>query len=144
MPIDLTQIKKLIEMVKDTDVTEIEVGEGESLIRIQRGNYAPIVHTAAPVHAVAPKVEKTAETKATSDQHAVRSPMVGTFYVAASPTAKPFVEVGQSVKVGDVLCIVEAMKMLNQIESDRSGTVKARLVENGMPVEFDQPLFVIE
>lgn len=143
MPIDLTQIKKLIEMVKDTDVTEIEVGEGESLIRIQRGNYAPIVHTSAPI-AAAPKAEKTEKPAAPSNEHSVRSPMVGTFYVAASPTAKPFVEVGQTIKVGDVVCIVEAMKMLNQIESDKSGVVKARLVENGMPVEFDQPLFIVE
>jgi acetyl-CoA carboxylase biotin carboxyl carrier protein len=151
--IDLRKIEKVIELISHTDVTEIEIREGETSIRIQRGNTAPVVVTQAPavftsVHP--PEVNpashepKTPTPEETAKKHIVRSPMVGTFYVSPSPEAKAFVVIGQAVKAGDVLCIVEAMKMMNQIEADKDGTVTERLIENGMPVEFDQPLFVIE
>lgn len=146
MSIDLSQVEKLIKLIKGTDITEIEIGQEDNFIRVSRGN-----QTQQPVATVSHAPIATTETTkpatpaaATPQGHTVRSPMVGTFYAAASPTAKPFVTVGQRVKAGEVLCIVEAMKMLNQIESDKDGVVAARLVENGMPVEFDQPLFVIE
>ncbi len=157
--LDLRKIEKLIELVQQTDVSEIEIKEGETTIRIQRGshqamvtqpmmqNYAPAY---APAYAPPPApaqpeiVEKAKESAASANKHTVRSPMVGTFYASPSPEAKSFVEIGQAVKAGDVLCIIEAMKMMNQIESDKDGIVSARLVENGMPIEFDQPLFVIE
>lgn len=158
--IDLKKVEKMIELIQDTDVTELEVEEEGVKIRIQRGHAPQVVmsHGGAPLssmhhmshaHALHHSLsENTAEEETPaakpSHQHFVRSPMVGTFYAAASPTAKPFVEIGQKVKAGDVLCIVEAMKMMNQIECDKDGTVASRLVENGNPVEFDQPLFVIE
>lgn len=160
MPMDLKKVEKMIELIQETDVTELEIEEDGVKIRIQRGHAPQVVmsHGAASHHAVhthtAPYGHSQAFTEDNSEeesasakpshQHFVRSPMVGTFYAASSPTAKPFVEIGQKVKAGDVLCIVEAMKMMNQIESDKDGTVAARLVDNGTPVEFDQPLFVIE
>ncbi len=146
---DIRKVKKLIELLDESGVAEIEIKEGEESVRISRaGSFAPV---AAPVSAPAPvQVTAAATTPAAavpSDEisgHVVRAPMVGTFYIAPSPGAKPFVEAGQSVKNGDTLCIIEAMKLLNQIESDKAGTVKSVLVENGQPVEYNQPLFVIE
>lgn len=153
--LDLRKIEKLIELVQQTDVTEIEIREGETTVRIQRGTPQAVVAaqpmpipqsyitTPAPVPHQPVSPEKPA-TEAAAQKHTIRSPMVGTFYASPSPNAKVFVEIGQAVKAGDVLCIIEAMKMMNQIESDKDGIVTARLVENGMPIEFDQALFVIE
>lgn len=156
---DIRKIKKLIELVEDSGVSEIEIKEGEESVRISRGPignpdpvaYYPMQQQAAappPAAQPAPTPEPAPSAAAPAESlpsgHTVTSPMVGTFYRAPSPTAKPFVEVGDSVNEGDTLCIIEAMKMLNQIESDVSGVVKAILVENGQPVEFGEPLFVIE
>lgn len=149
---DIRKIKKLIDLIQESDVAEIEIAEGEESVRISRNSSAP-AYAPAPaqvsVPAPAPAAEPAAEAPAASDSqvneaNAVRSPMVGTFYRSSSPEAPAFVEVGQSVAAGDVICIIEAMKMFNQIEADRSGTVTAILVENGHPVEFDEPLIVIE
>lgn len=159
---DIRKIKKLIELIEDSGVSEIEIKEGEESVRISRGpiggdpvaaypaqpSYlapppAPAPAGAAPPPAAADGPGTAAEVAASSG-HTITSPMVGTFYRASSPTAKPFVDVGDTVSEGDTLCIIEAMKMLNQIESDTSGVVKAILVENGQPVEFGEPLFVIE
>ena len=152
---DIRKIKKLIELVEESGIAELEITEGEESVRIHRGptgvqapmNYsfaAPLAPQMAPPPA-APIAEAPAAVEpAAPEGHVVKSPMVGTFYRASSPTAKPFAEVGQQVKVGDTLCIVEAMKMMNQIEADKAGVVKAILVENQDPVEFDQPMFIIE
>ena len=151
---DIRKIKKLIELLEESGISELEITEGEESVRISRNgpaqhfapqmqHYAPAPQYAAPAPAAAPAAPAAEAPKAISG-HVVKSPMVGSFYRAASPTAKAFVEVGQSVKVGDTLCIVEAMKMMNQIQSDKAGVVKEILVENGDAVEFDQPLFVIE
>jgi len=151
---DIRKIKKLIELVEESGVAELEITEGEESVRIHRGptgaqapvNYsfaAPAAPQAAPAPAAAAPAAAPAE-PAQPEGHVVKSPMVGTFYRASSPTAKAFAEVGQQVKVGDTLCIVEAMKMMNQIEADKAGVVKAILVENQDPVEFDQPMFIIE
>ncbi|MFM1116972.1 acetyl-CoA carboxylase biotin carboxyl carrier protein [Yersinia enterocolitica] len=164
---DIRKIKKLIELVEESGISELEISEGEESVRISRApaapNYPmmqqpyafaapqqqPALAFAAPQQqpalaaAVAPAPAEAAAPAAISG-HIVRSPMVGTFYRTPSPDAKAFIEVGQKVSVGDTLCIVEAMKMMNQIEADKSGTVKAILVENGQPVEFDEPLVVIE
>ena len=152
---DIRKIKKLIELVEESGIAELEITEGEESVRINRNNmsagpayaphYAPQYAPApapAPTAAPAANVETAAPAGPTG--HQVLSPMVGSFYTAASPEAPSYVEVGSQVKVGDTLCIIEAMKMMNQIESDKAGTVKAILVENGEPVEFDQPLFIIE
>ena len=149
---DIRKVKKLIELLEESQVAEIEIHEGEESVRISRMTQsapaqtvvqaAPPVMMAAPA-AAAPAAASAADEPVVPDGHTVDSPMVGTFYEAASPGAKPFVEVGQQVSAGDTLCIIEAMKMLNQIESDKSGKVTARLVENGQPVEFGQALFVI-
>lgn len=150
---DIRKIKKLIDLIQESDVSEIEISEGEESVRISRNQHSAAVsynapapaHYAAPAPAPAPTAAPVAETSNTvNEANAVRSPMVGTFYRSSSPEAAPFVEVGQSVSAGDVICIIEAMKMFNQIEADRSGTVKAILVENGDPVEFDEPLVIIE
>ncbi len=148
---DLRKIKKLIELVEESGIAELEIQEGEESVRISRAGSAiaaPATHISlpAPATAAAPIAEATAPVAATPEisGHAVKSPMVGTFYSAPSPGAKDFVEVGQQVNVGDVLCIVEAMKMMNQIESDKAGVVKQILHGNGDPVEFDEPLFIIE
>ncbi|MBU2978280.1 acetyl-CoA carboxylase biotin carboxyl carrier protein [Alteromonas sp. C1M14] len=149
---DIRKIKKLIELVEESGIAELEITEGEESVRIHRGpsgTPAPMQYSvaapAAPVAApVAPAAEAAAPVDDTPTGHQVKSPMVGTFYRASSPAAKSFVEVGQSVNVGDTLCIIEAMKMMNQIEADQAGVVKAILVENQDPVEFDQPLFIIE
>jgi len=151
---DIRKVKKLIELLEESQVAEIEIHEGEESVRISRQAHypaqAPAIYQAAPAAmpaAPAPSAPAApapaAEEPATPEGHHVTSPMVGTFYEAPSPGAKPFVEIGQQVNAGDTLCIIEAMKMLNQIEADKSGVIKARLVENGQPVEFGQALFVI-
>ncbi len=148
---DIRKIKKLIEIIEESDIAEIEISEGEESLRISRYSTAvppaaahliaaPVA--AAPVATVVPTTsEPTAETPI---GHAVKSPMVGTFYRSASPGTPAFVDVGQQVSEGETLCIIEAMKILNQIEADKSGTIKQVLVENAEPVEYDQPLFIIE
>ena len=151
---DIRKIKKLIELVEESGITELEVSEEEGTVRISRAApaAAPVqysVPAAAPVAAAPAASAPVAAAPAASaaaevSGHQVRSPMVGTFYRSPSPEAKAFGEVGQSVKVGDALCIVEAMKMMNRIEADKAGVVKAILVEDGEAVEFDQPLIVIE
>ncbi|WP_413731863.1 acetyl-CoA carboxylase biotin carboxyl carrier protein [Sodalis sp. RH20] len=153
---DIRKIKKLIELVEESGISELEISEGEESVRISRAPampaypmmqqaYIPAVQQqVAPVVAAAPAAEQAAAVPAAMSGHLVRSPMVGTFYRTPSPDAKPFIEVGQKVNVGDTLCIVEAMKMMNQIESDKAGVVKAILLDNGQPVEFDEPLVVIE
>ena len=147
---DLRKLKTLIELVESSGIAELEVSEGEERVRITRtlasaqqglapaaiiATAVPALHTAAPVAEVAKP--------AVAEGHVVKSPMVGTFYRSASPGSKAFVDVGQSVNMGETLCIIEAMKLLNEIESDQGGVIKAILVENGQPVEFGQPLFVI-
>jgi len=148
---DIKKISELINLINETSIGEIEIREGETSVRITRQSAMPApVMMQMPVNQPAPAAAYSAPAPATSpvsneiSGHKVRSPMVGTVYLASNPGSKPFVEIGQSVKTGDVLCIVEAMKMMNQIEADKDGIIKARLIENGLPVEFDQPLFVIE
>ena len=155
---DIRKIKKLIELVEESGIAELEISEGEESVRISRSGtaapVAPVQYAAAPAPVAAPApaaaapapVAEAAATAAPAVPagHQVLSPMVGTFYRSPSPDAKSFVEVGQTVNAGDTLCIVEAMKMMNQIEADKSGVVTAILVEDGQPVEFDQPLVVIE
>ncbi|MBL7250342.1 acetyl-CoA carboxylase biotin carboxyl carrier protein [Alloalcanivorax sp. C16-2] len=151
---DIRKIKKLIELLEESGIEELEIQEGEESVRISRGGrqaaapapqYPPQYMAApAPAQAPAPAAESApAPRDDTPSGHLVRSPMVGTFYRSPSPGAATFVEVGQKVQAGEVLCIVEAMKMMNQIEADKSGTIDAILVEDGEPVEFDQPLFSI-
>ena len=147
---DIKKIKQLVEMISNSDIAELEINEGEDSLRISRYSAAPVVTTAvaAPVMAAAPVAAPVAAAAVAVEEkitgHIVRSPMVGSFYRSATPTAAPFVEVGQSVVQGQTLCIIEAMKILNQIESDKTGVVKKILVENAQPVEYDQPLFIIE
>ncbi|HHJ40103.1 MAG: acetyl-CoA carboxylase biotin carboxyl carrier protein subunit [Methylothermaceae bacteria B42] len=149
---DIRKIKKLIEILEETSIAEIEIHEGEESLRISRVSATtqivapvetppPAPQPQAPAEEVVPAAEEVEEEPA---GHIVRSPMVGTFYRAPAPGAKPFVEVGHHVNVGDTLCIIEAMKILNQIEADKSGVITKILVENGQPVEYNQPLFVIE
>lgn len=154
---DIRKIKKLIELVEESGITELEVSEEEGTVRISRAAPvaapAPVQYVAAPQAPTAPAtataasaapVSTPAPAAADISGHAVLSPMVGTFYRSPSPDAPPFVEVGKTVKVGDSLCIVEAMKMMNRIESDKTGVIKAILVNDGEAVEFDQKLFIIE
>lgn len=152
---DIRKIKKLIELLEESGINEIEIKEGEESVRITRSapgsqhSFVMPQHFAAPTAAAAPAPAAEAGTGSPSapalpEGHAVTAPMVGTFYRAPSPGAKPFVDVGQSVAVGDTLCIIEAMKMLNQIEADKAGVIKAILIENGQPVEYGQPMFIIE
>ena len=143
---DIRKIKKLIEIVEESGIAELEIKEGEEFIRINRYSSAPAPMAYAPAAVAAPTAATAvaAPAEETMSGHVVKSPMVGTFYRAASPAAKVFVEIGQSVMVGDTLCIIEAMKILNQIESDKSGTVTKILVENSEPVEYGQPLVIIE
>jgi len=148
---DLRKLKTLIDLVQQSGIAELEITEGEEKVRISRG-LAP-GHPAAPVAQVvtlpaaaptgAPAAPGEGEAPAMPEGHVIRSPMVGTFYRSAAPGAKVFVEVGQAVKSGDTLCIIEAMKLLNEIDADRDGTVKAILVENGQPVEYGEPLFIL-
>lgn len=145
---DIRKVKKLIELLEESGIAEIEIHEGEESVRITRVTQSATM-IAAPVAAApaAAPVPVAAEEKADDGipaGHQVTSPIVGTFYASSSPSTKPFVEVGQSVAAGDTLCIIEAMKIMNQIEADKSGTVKAILAENGDPIEFGQPLYVID
>ena len=149
---DLRKLKKLIDLVQESGISELEVTEGEEKVRIAKHStgpapvsyvpQAPVMH-AAPAAAAPAAVAPAASESALPDGHVVKSPMVGTFYRASAPGAKPIVEVGQSVAVGDVLCIIEAMKLMNEIEADAAGTIKAILVENGEPLEYGEPLFII-
>jgi acetyl-CoA carboxylase biotin carboxyl carrier protein len=153
---DIRKVKKLIELIEQSDVAEIEIHEGEESVRISRhgGNAVPYLmpQALAPQAGAAPASSAPAATSAPApaksdeepEDNLVRSPMVGTFYRSPSPGSPPFVDEGDRVKVGDTLCIIEAMKILNQIESEKAGTVKQILVENGQPVEYNQILFVIE
>ncbi|WP_374602131.1 acetyl-CoA carboxylase biotin carboxyl carrier protein [Niveibacterium sp.] len=148
---DLRKLKKLIDLVQESGISELEVTEGEEKVRIAKhlgapNGAAPAQYYAAPAPvaaAPAPAAPAAPAEAAQPDGHVVKSPMVGTFYRTSAPGAKPFVELGQSVSSGDTLCIIEAMKLMNEIESDATGTIKAILVENGQPVEYGQPLFVI-
>lgn len=148
---DIRKIKKLIELLDETGISEIEIKEGEESLRLSRYSHhiepaksMPMPSTYAPPAAQPAVVAEHKVAETTSTAHKVRSPMVGTMYASPSPDAAPFVTVGQSVKIGDTLCIIEAMKMFNEIEADRAGTITAVLVANGEPVEYDQPLFTIE
>lgn len=152
---DLRKIRKLIELIQETGIAEIEIHEGEESVRISRESTKVVstMVTAAPpaqqavatMQPSAPAVEpKEVVSNALSNKHSVKAPMVGTVYLAPSPGAKTFIQVGQTVKVGDTLCLIEAMKMFNQIEADKAGVVTAILVDTGVPVEFNQPLVVIE
>jgi acetyl-CoA carboxylase biotin carboxyl carrier protein len=148
---DIRKVKKLIELLEESNIDEIEIKEGEESVRISRNRgLAPQYFAAPPQFAApyaaapaAPAAAAPAEAPVVINGHVVKSPMVGTFYRAPSPGSPAFVEVGKHVKVGDVICIVEAMKMMNQIEADKSGVVEAIMVEDGQPVEFDQPLITI-
>lgn len=153
---DIRKIKQLIELFEQSGISEIEIKEGEESVRISRHSSAPIQFAAAPqqyslppqmaaapVAPAAPAAVAAAPASADVAGHQVKSPMVGTFYNSPSPGSAPFVQIGQQIKVGDVLCIVEAMKMMNQIEADKAGTIKAILLESGQAVEFDQPMFII-
>jgi len=154
MNIDIRQIKRLIEIVEESTIDELELKEGEESIRVSRNKaavVAPVAQAPIPQSQPAPAVNApTQETQSAPQSapmasgHKLLSPMVGTFYRSSSPDAKPFVEEGQSVKIGDPMCIVEAMKMMNQITADKAGVVKQILVQNGDAVEFEQPLFIIE
>lgn len=150
---DLRKIRKLIELIKETGIAEIEIKEGEESVRITQNIKVPQAVASAPVlstYQVAETQEAAAapvsskESAVHENKHSVKAPMVGTVYLSPTPGAKSFIEVGQSIKVGDVLCLIEAMKMFNQIEADKAGKIAAILVDNGMPVEFNQPLIVIE
>ena len=148
---DLRKLKKLIDLVEESGISELELTEGEEKVRISRNlpqgqnvvyaQAAPVMHH-APAAAAAPAVA-AAEAPAAIEGHVIKSPMVGTFYRSPSPEAKAFVDVGSAVAVGDTLCIIEAMKLLNEIECDHAGVIKAILVENGQPVEYGEPLFII-
>jgi acetyl-CoA carboxylase biotin carboxyl carrier protein len=151
---DIRKVKKLIELLEETGVAEIEIKEGEESVRISRHGQvsaapAPTVHyaaapAAAPVAAASAAAPAAATPVNNSADQTITAPMVGTFYSSATPGAKPFVDIGSTVNVGDTLCIIEAMKMMNQIESDKAGRVVSVLAKNGEPVEFGQPLFIIE
>ncbi|MBA4265438.1 MAG: acetyl-CoA carboxylase biotin carboxyl carrier protein subunit [Comamonadaceae bacterium] len=151
---DLRKLKTLIDLVSESNVSELEITEAEGKVRIVKsvpvGSAAPVTYTMAPAPASAPSAQvqapvvETVAAPAQPEGHTVKSPMVGTFYRASSPGAKPFVEIGDAIKEGETICIVEAMKILNEIEADKSGTVTQILVENGQAVEYGQPLYVIE
>ena len=149
---DIRKVKKLIELLEESGISELEISEGEESVRISRhprvAMQAPMaigpMMQAAPPPAAATPATAAGEHKPRNDDYTVTSPMVGTYYSAASPGSKSFVEIGSEVKVGQILCIIEAMKMMNQIESDKAGRVTAMLAKNGEPVEFGQPLFIIE
>jgi acetyl-CoA carboxylase biotin carboxyl carrier protein len=150
---DLRKLKKLIDLVESSGIAELEITEGEEKVRISRSTSSiqpQVAATGLPQVAMPSPVAASsggagaAAAAILPEGHVVKSPMVGTFYRSSAPGANPFVEIGQTVKAGDTLCIIEAMKLLNEIESDKSGTIKAVLVENGQPVEYGEPLFVIE
>jgi acetyl-CoA carboxylase biotin carboxyl carrier protein len=156
MSVDTRTIRKIIRLLKEEDIGKIKIQDTDgSIIEVSRSAETILPQTTItnPTQPIQSYIETTTETpkqqtpvttQITQDKHTVNSPMVGTYYASPSPDAKPFVEIGQHVNIGDVLCIVEAMKMFNQIEADRTGKITAILVENGQPVEFEQPLFVIE
>lgn len=151
---DIRKVKKLIDLLDETGVYEIEIKEGEESVRISRAaptgsQYSHVMMppsgmpaSHAPAHTETTPAKKTETVP--NNRHTVKSPMVGTAYLSSTPGAKPFIEIGQTVAVGDTICLIEAMKMFNQIEADRAGKITARFIENGTPVEFDQPLFIIE
>ncbi len=150
---DIRKVKKLIELLEESGISELEISEGEESVRISRhprlAMPPPVtvggpMSQPAPVASPATPATAAGEHKPRNDEHTVTSPMVGTYYSASSPGSKPFVEIGTEIKVGQILCIIEAMKMMNQIESDKAGRVSAVLAKNGEPVEFGQPLFIIE
>jgi acetyl-CoA carboxylase biotin carboxyl carrier protein len=148
---DIRKVKKLIELLEESGISELEISEGEESVRISRhprmAMQAPVAMASPPAHAApaaATPATSAGEHKPRIDEHTVTSPMVGTYYSAASPGSKSFVEIGSEIKVGQILCIIEAMKMMNQIESDKAGRITAILAKNGEPVEFGQPLFIIE
>jgi len=153
---DIRKIKKLIELLEESGIAEIEIKEGEESVRISRmmappAGVQPVVHAAAPAgvpsrgpEPPAAALPEGAAGKPKPHEHVITAPMVGTFYAAPSPAAKPFVQIGDEIKVGQVLCVIEAMKMMNQIEADKAGRIASILAQNGDPVEFGQPLFVIE
>jgi acetyl-CoA carboxylase biotin carboxyl carrier protein len=149
---DLRKLKKLIDLVQESGIAELEVTEGEERVKIVRSGRpapetvvtVPAPSTPATAAGAAPAAAPAAAEPAAPEGHAVKSPMVGTFYRASAPDAKPFVEVGDTVKAGQTVCIIEAMKLMNEIESDQDGVVKAILAENGQPVEYGEPLFIIE
>jgi acetyl-CoA carboxylase biotin carboxyl carrier protein len=152
--VDLRKVKTLIDLVQQSGIAELEITEGEEKVRISRGagtgqQAATVTHVVAPPLAVpaaaagAPAAPVEGEAAAAPEGHVIRSPMVGTFYRSSAPGAKAFVDVGQAVKAGETICIIEAMKLLNEIEADQDGTVKAILVENGQPVEYGEPLFIL-
>lgn len=159
---DIRKIRKLIELIDETGVAEIEIHEGEESVRISRtgpASTAPVIHQVHPTHpaytpppasapahqpATHPQTSESTNEQPEPTGHKVCSPMVGTVYLSSAPGEKPFVEIGDKVKTGDTLCLIEAMKMFNQIEADKDGVISARLIENEQPVEFDQPLFIIE
>jgi acetyl-CoA carboxylase biotin carboxyl carrier protein len=149
---DLRKLKKLIDLVQESGIAELEITEGEEKVKIVKGGVVTVAAAAAPAiaapspaaaGAAAAAAAPAAEPEAGQEGHVVKAPMVGTFYRSPSPDAKAFVEVGQAVKEGDTICIIEAMKLMNEIEADASGVVKAILVENGQPVEYGQPLFIL-
>lgn len=148
---DIRKVKKLIELLEESGINELEIKEGDEAVRISRNQYsenllktaeATVTSTIKPIESAVNNEEKEDEINSTMG-HVVKSPMVGTFYRSPSPSSPPFVELGQHVKAGEILCIVEAMKMMNQIKSDKTGKIEAILADNGEPVEFDQPLFTI-
>jgi acetyl-CoA carboxylase biotin carboxyl carrier protein len=149
---DLRKLKKLIDLVQESGIAELEITEGEERVKIVRGGQVEVSPVGAPVPAVALAVAAppaaqaapTPEAPPAPEAHVVKSPMVGTFYRAPSPDAAPFVEVGDTVKAGQTVCIIEAMKLMNEIEADQDGVIKAILVENGQPVEYGEPLIVFE
>ncbi|HXA36184.1 MAG TPA: acetyl-CoA carboxylase biotin carboxyl carrier protein [Steroidobacteraceae bacterium] len=150
---DIRKVKKLIELLEESGISELEISEGEESVRISRHPRMSVQPSApaagpmiqaAPVSAPATPATAAGEHKPRNDEDTITSPMVGTYYSAASPGAKAFVEIGSEIKVGQILCIIEAMKMMNQIESDKAGRISAILAKNGEPVEFGQPLFIIE
>ena len=150
---DIRKVKKLIELLEESGIAEIEIKEGEESVRISRMPVAPAASMHMPMTmmaaqpfpaAAAPAPEPAAQVKPRPNEHVVTAPMVGTYYAAATPGAKPFVEIGDEVSVGQILCIIEAMKMMNQIEADKAGRITSIMAKNGDPVEFGQPLFVIE
>ena len=151
---DIRKVKKLIELLEESGIAEIEIREGEESVRITRESKStPIMMAAPTAAAAAPQQQPQSDAKhdttpahsdSAANKHTVKAPMVGTVYLSSTPGARPFIEIGQTVKPGDVLCLIEAMKMFNQIEADKAGVVTARLIDNGTPVEFNQPLFVIE
>tara|TARA_B110000444_G_scaffold128455_1_gene120912 strand:+ start:161 stop:622 length:462 start_codon:yes stop_codon:yes gene_type:complete len=152
---DIRKVKKLMEMLEESSLAEMEIIEGEESIRLSKSSNIPnqnivnqvptnVVSTNAPLQATSEQSAVTKKVEEKISGHEIKSPMVGTFYEAPSPGSKPFANIGDTVKAGDTLCIIEAMKMLNQIESEKSGVIKAILAENGQPVEFNQVLFIVE